>query len=35
MIETYEDIDQFWPKTAEEYLQQPVYTRDFQGNAGG
>lgn len=35
VIDTYEDIDQFWPKTAEEYLQQPVYTRDFQGNAGG
>lgn len=35
VIDVYEDIDQFWPKTAEEYLQQPVYTRDFQGNAGG
>ncbi len=34
-VETYEDIDQFWPKTAEEYLQQPVYSREFQGNAGG
>ena len=34
-VETYEDIDQFWPKTADEYLQQPVYSRDFQGNAGG
>ncbi len=35
VIDTYEDVDQFWPKTAEEYLQQPVYSRDFQGNAGG
>ncbi|MGZ5383718.1 MAG: ABC transporter substrate-binding protein [Acidimicrobiia bacterium] len=35
VIDTYEDIDQFWPKTAEEYLTQPVYSRDFQGNAGG
>lgn len=34
-IETYEDIDQFWPYEAEEYLQQPVYSREFQGNAGG
>lgn len=34
-IETYEDIDQFWPYEAEEYLSQPVYSRDFQGNAGG
>lgn len=33
VIDTYEDVDQFWPKTAEEYLQQPVYSRDFQGNA--
>ena len=35
VIDTYEDIDQFWPKTADEYLSQPVYSRDFQGNAGG
>jgi branched-chain amino acid transport system substrate-binding protein len=35
VIDTYEDVDQFWPKTADEYLQQPVYSRDFQGNAGG
>lgn len=35
VIDTYEGVDQFWPKTAEEYLQQPVYSRDFQGNAGG
>lgn len=33
-IETYEDIDQFWPYEAEEYLEQPVYSREFQGNAG-
>lgn len=33
VTDTYEDVDQFWPKTAEEYLQQPVYSRDFQGNA--
>lgn len=32
-IETYEDIDQFWPFEPEEYLQQPVYSREFQGNA--
>jgi branched-chain amino acid transport system substrate-binding protein len=35
VIDTFEDIDQFWPMTAEEYLKQPVYSRDFQGNAGG
>lgn len=35
VTETYENVDQFWPKTADEYLQQPVYSRDFQGNAGG
>ena len=35
VIDTYSDIDQFWPKTADEYLAQPVYSRDFQGNAGG
>ncbi len=35
VTDTYPDVDQFWPKTAEEYLQQPVYSRDFQGNAGG
>lgn len=35
VIDTYQGIDQFWPKTAEEYLAQPVYSRDFQGNAGG
>ncbi len=34
VIETFENIDQFWPKTPEEYLKQPVYSRDFQGNAG-
>jgi branched-chain amino acid transport system substrate-binding protein len=34
VIDTYENVDQFWPKTAEEYLQQPVYSREFQGNAG-
>ncbi len=34
VIDTYEDVDQFWPKTADVYLQQPVYSRDFQGNAG-
>lgn len=34
VTDAYEDVDQFWPKTAEEYLQQPVYSRDFQGNAG-
>jgi branched-chain amino acid transport system substrate-binding protein len=35
VTDTFEDVDQFWPKTAEEYLEQPVYSRDFQGNAGG
>lgn len=35
VIETYNNIDQFWPKTAEEYLKQPPYSRDFQGNASG
>lgn len=31
-IEIYEDVDQFWPFTPDEYLQQPVYSREFQGN---
>lgn len=31
-VEVYEDVDQFWPFTAEEYLQQPAYSREFQGN---
>jgi branched-chain amino acid transport system substrate-binding protein len=35
VIDTYENIDQFWPKSADEYLAQPVYSREFQGNAGG
>jgi hypothetical protein len=35
VIDTYENVDQFWPKSADEYLAQPVYTREFQGNAGG
>ncbi len=33
-FETYEDVDQFWPYEPDTYLQQPVYSRDFQGNAG-
>jgi branched-chain amino acid transport system substrate-binding protein len=35
VIDTYDNIDQFWPKSADEYLAQPVYSREFQGNAGG
>ena len=35
VIDTYENVDQFWPKSPDEYLAQPVYSRDFQGNAGG
>ncbi|MFT7476192.1 MAG: branched-chain amino acid transport system substrate-binding protein [Verrucomicrobiales bacterium] len=31
-IFTYEGIDQFFPYTAEEFLSQPTYTKDFQGN---
>ncbi|GIU93113.1 MAG: ABC transporter substrate-binding protein [Acidimicrobiia bacterium] len=31
-VEIYENVDQFWPFTPEEYLQQPVYSREFQGN---
>ncbi|HEX7099304.1 MAG TPA: ABC transporter substrate-binding protein [Acidimicrobiia bacterium] len=29
--ETFENVSQFWNKTPEEYMQNPVFTRDFQG----
>lgn len=32
VIATYEDVDQYWPQSKEDYLAQPVYSRDFQGN---
>ena len=34
-IFTYEDVDQFFPFDQEEYLQQPTYTKDFQGEGVG
>lgn len=30
-IETYPNVDQFWSYEAETYLEQPPYSRDFQG----
>jgi branched-chain amino acid transport system substrate-binding protein len=30
-LETYEDVSQFWTYDPEEYLENPVYSRDFQG----
>jgi branched-chain amino acid transport system substrate-binding protein len=30
-LETYEEVSQFWTYDPEEYLEQPVYSRDFQG----
>lgn len=30
--DTYENVSQFWNKTPEEYMENPVFTRDFQGN---
>jgi len=29
VIYTYPQVSQFWTFTPEEYLKQPVYTRDF------
>ncbi len=29
VVQTYPMVDQFWPFNAEEYLKQPVYSRDF------
>jgi branched-chain amino acid transport system substrate-binding protein len=34
-IFTYEKVDQFFPFEQAEYLQQPAYTKDFQGNNAG
>ena len=30
-LETYEEVSQFWTYDPEEYLEDPVYSRDFQG----
>lgn len=30
-LQTYEEVSQFWTYDPEEYLEQPVYSRDFQG----
>jgi branched-chain amino acid transport system substrate-binding protein len=30
-LETYEDVSQFWTYDPEEYLENPVYSRDYQG----
>lgn len=30
--ETFENVSQFWDKTAEVYMENPVFTRDYQGN---
>ncbi len=34
-IFTYEGVDQFFPFDQDEYLAQPTYTKDFQGNNAG
>ncbi len=34
-IFTYEAVDQFFPFDRDEYLLQPSYTKDFQGNNVG
>lgn len=31
--ETFEEVSQFWDKTPEEYMENPVFTRDFQGGS--
>jgi branched-chain amino acid transport system substrate-binding protein len=31
-IETYENVSQFWTYDPEEFLGQPVYSREFQGS---
>jgi branched-chain amino acid transport system substrate-binding protein len=30
-LETYEEVSQFWTYDPQEYLENPVYSRDFQG----
>jgi branched-chain amino acid transport system substrate-binding protein len=30
-LETYEEVSQFWTYDPEEYLENPVYSRDYQG----
>lgn len=30
-VETFEDVSQFWTYDPEEFLEQPVYSREFQG----
>jgi len=34
-IFTYEGVDQYFPFDRDTYLQQPSYTKDFQGEAVG
>jgi branched-chain amino acid transport system substrate-binding protein len=29
VIKTYPDVSQFWPYNKEEFLKNPVYSRDF------
>jgi branched-chain amino acid transport system substrate-binding protein len=31
VVDTYEDVSQFWTYDPAEYLEQPAYSRDFQG----
>ena len=33
-IKTYENVSQFWTYKPEDYLKQPVYSREFQGIKG-
>jgi branched-chain amino acid transport system substrate-binding protein len=31
VIDQVDNVDQYYPRTKEEYLNQPIYSRDFQG----
>ncbi|MGI9597240.1 MAG: ABC transporter substrate-binding protein [Acidimicrobiales bacterium] len=31
VIDQVDNVDQYYPRTKEEYLEQPIYSRDFQG----
>ena len=31
-LETFEDVSQFWTYDPDEFLEHPVYSRDYQGN---
>lgn len=35
VLKTWENVSQFWTYGPDEFLQQPVYSRDFQGGVTG